>query len=92
MVVFARGSTLTLNDVPEDIRQAVGEQLSGTNDHHGDAPATTTTADPLDIKANEKNLIIQALAECGGNRTQAAIKLNISRRTLHRKLNEYGIQ
>jgi DNA-binding NtrC family response regulator len=92
MVVFARGSTLTLNDVPEDIRQAVGEQLSGTNDHHGDAPATTTTADPLDIKANEKNLIIQALAECGGNRSQAAIKLNISRRTLHRKLNEYGIQ
>lgn len=92
MVVFARGSTLTLNDVPEDIRQAVGEQLSGTNDHHGDAPATTTTTDPLDIKANEKNLIIQALAECGGNRSQAAIKLNISRRTLHRKLNEYGIQ
>lgn len=90
MVVFARGSTLTLNDVPEDIRQALGEQLAGTNGQAGDTQDTTT--DPLDIKANEKNLIIQALAECGGNRSQAAIKLNISRRTLHRKLKEYGIQ
>ncbi|NMA45825.1 MAG: sigma-54-dependent Fis family transcriptional regulator [Lentisphaerae bacterium] len=90
MVVFARGSTLTLNDVPEDIRQAVGEQLAGANDQSGDTQETAT--DPLDIKANEKNLIIQALAECGGNRSQAAIKLNISRRTLHRKLKEYGIQ
>jgi two-component system response regulator AtoC len=89
MVVFARGSTLTLNDVPEDIRQAVSEQFADKHERQSDEDSK---ADPLDIKTNEKNLIIQALAECDGNRSQAAIKLNISRRTLHRKLNEYGIQ
>jgi two-component system response regulator HydG len=39
----------------------------------------------------EKRMIIQALEKTGGNRTKAAEKLGISRRTLHRKLNQYGI-
>ena len=43
------------------------------------------------MKENEKSLIIKALEECGGNRSQAALKLNISRRTLYRKLHEYGL-
>ena len=98
MVVFAQGSTLTLNDVPVDIRRALSEQFS-------QAAAPTSSAAPasaassavlapepgLDIHENEKALIIKALEECGGNRSQAAIRLKISRRTLHRKLNEYGI-
>ena len=93
MVVFAEGTTLTMNDVPEDIRKALIEQFE-KND--GDAAPKTTPAVPaepavLDIHENEKALIIKALEECGGNRSQAAIKLKISRRTLHRKLNEYGI-
>jgi two-component system response regulator HydG len=43
------------------------------------------------VKENEKSLILKALEECGGNRSQAALKLNISRRTLYRKLHEYGL-
>ena len=45
----------------------------------------------LNVKENEKSLILKALEECGGNRSQAALKLNISRRTLYRKLHEYGL-
>ena len=45
----------------------------------------------FDLKENEKSLILKALEECGGNRSQAALKLNISRRTLYRKLHEYGL-
>ena len=43
------------------------------------------------LESNEKKLIIKALDDTDGNKTAAAEKLGISRRTLHRKLNEYGI-
>ena len=46
------------------------------------------TASPLDLHATEKRLIGQALAATKGNITAAAKKLGISRRTLHRKINE----
>lgn len=36
--------------------------------------------------------IVEALAQHGGNRTRAARALGISRRTLHYRLKEYGIQ
>ena len=89
MVVFARGTTMTLNDVPANIRQAVGDQFQQPAK---EAAAQLARAENhLDIKANERALILQALAECKGNRSQAAQKLNISRRTLHRKLHDFGI-
>ncbi|MBO0695995.1 MAG: HTH domain-containing protein, partial [Verrucomicrobia bacterium] len=43
---------------------------------------------PLDLHETEKKLIAQALAATNGNVTAAAKKLGISRRTLHRKINE----
>ncbi len=89
MVVFARGATLTLNDVPANIRQAVSEQFH--KPAREAAEQLATAENNLDIKANERALILQALAECKGNRSQAAQKLNISRRTLHRKLHDFGI-
>ena len=89
MVVFARGSSLTLNDVPVEIRQAVGEQFQ--EKARQEKKSLSQSENPLDIKANEKNVIVQALAQCAGNRSRAAELLGISRRTLHRKLHEYGI-
>ena len=43
-------------------------------------------ANMLDREQNEKQLLKQALATAGGNRTKAAELMGISRRTLHRKL------
>ena len=40
----------------------------------------------------EKQLILRALKECDGNRTGAARKLGLSRRTLHRKLHLYQLE
>ena len=41
---------------------------------------------------DEKQLIIRALREANGNRTLAAKKIGISRRTLHRKLHTYHLE
>jgi DNA-binding NtrC family response regulator len=43
------------------------------------------------LNDNERKLIEDALRRCGGNRTKAAQMLGISRRTLHRRLQEYSL-
>lgn len=83
MVVMARGDTLTLGDVPADVRSSVADSL--------DSPEENPTSG-LNIDNNERNLIIRALRENNGNRTRAANMLGISRRTLHRKLHTYGLE
>jgi PAS domain S-box-containing protein len=55
-------------------------------------PSPTRSALPQSNLENmEEQMIIQALEQTGGHRTQAAEQLGISRRTLSRKLREYGI-
>jgi DNA-binding NtrC family response regulator len=43
------------------------------------------------LEETEKAKILAVLEEVGGNRTKAAEKLGISRRTIYRKLEEYGL-
>ncbi|GAB6183690.1 sigma-54-dependent transcriptional regulator [Thermodesulfovibrio hydrogeniphilus] len=45
-----------------------------------------------DLKALEKNAIIEALKKTGGNKKQASKILGISLRTLYYKIKEYGIE
>ncbi len=82
MVVLSREPKLTLRDVPQAIREAARTA--------GAVPAIRGGA--LSIEEAEKNLIARALRTNEGNRTLAAKELGISRRTLHRKLNEYGMR
>jgi len=44
------------------------------------------------VKEAEKQLIIRALKEANGNRTLAARRVGVSRRTLHRKLHTYHLE
>ena len=46
---------------------------------------------PEEMEHLERERILAALAECGGNQTQAADKLGISRRTLLRRLDTYDL-
>jgi DNA-binding NtrC family response regulator len=84
-VVMARGNKLTLRDLPPNVRGATAASLPG-----GVTPAKAfgEKSSALDLHETEKRLIMQALATTNGNITKAAQKLGISRRTLHRKINE----
>jgi transcriptional regulator with PAS, ATPase and Fis domain len=57
-----------------------------------DARSRTQVGDTLDIKEQERRLIVKALERFGGNRTKAAKALNISAVTLWRKMKESGLQ
>lgn len=52
----------------------------------------TVKNEELDMKNNEKQLILKALAEAKYNKTKAAEILGISRRTLHNKIKEYNLE
>jgi DNA-binding NtrC family response regulator len=82
-VVMTTGSKITLRDLPAGIRQAAGPGLP-----RGISQAPAERGSPLDLRETERKLILQALAATNGNVTAAAKKLGISRRTLHRKINE----
>src|SRR5713101_4375192 len=84
-VVMATGPQITLRDLPMAVRQAAGATLPRGISA---AKAFGEKSSPLDIHETEKKLILQALATTNGNVTAAAKKLGISRRTLHRKINE----
>src|SRR6266403_2428348 len=84
-VVMATGPKITVRDLPMAVRQAARAKLPGGVSV---TEAFAEKSSPLDIRETEKKLIMQALAATNGNVTGAAKKLGISRRTLHRKINE----
>ncbi len=84
-VVLCRGTQLTPKDLPSTVRTP---QAVYTDRKTREQLATGQ----LSLKEAEKQLMIHALQETEGNRTLAAKKLNISRRTLHRRLHEFGLE
>src|SRR5262245_40863490 len=84
-VVMATCKQITLRDLPVAVRQAATTKWPG-----GVSPSEAfgEKTSPLDLHETERRLIAQALAATNGNITAAAKKLGISRRTLHRKINE----
>jgi two-component system, NtrC family, response regulator AtoC len=83
-VVLARGEAISVRDLPQNIRLRDEQAVSGGGD--------PMTASDLTVKEAEKQLIIRALKETNGNRSEAAKKIGMSRRTLHRKLHVYQLE
>jgi DNA-binding NtrC family response regulator len=84
-VVLSRGERIGLRDLPETVREAEPAAAVATS-------ASGERLPKFSIKEAERQLIIRALEECAGNRTRAARKLGMSRRTLHRKLHTYHFE
>jgi DNA-binding NtrC family response regulator len=82
-VVLCRGDRISVRELPPAIR-------SGGTAGAGTAPLLASNN--LTVEEAEKQLIIRALKEADGNRTAAAKKIGMSRRTLHRKLHEYHLE
>ncbi len=78
-VVLARSRRIGVRDLPAHIRET-------------GAAAGSIAIGPCTLEELEKQAIAQALKAAGGNRTRAAEQLGISRRTLHRKIAEYGFE
>ena len=104
-VVLAEGDTLTLDLLPEEVRNRRpprGGRVRGADleslvyevVHQGLA-----TAGPLEenlhakvVDRVEKELISQVMLECDRVQTKAAVRLGINRNTLHKKLQDYEIE
>lgn len=82
-VVLARGEKVTFRELPANVR-------GGTSAIQTANPVPSHPG--LSVKEAEKQLIIRALKESDGNRTLAAQKTGMSRRTLHRKLHLYHLE
>ena len=83
-VVLCRGEKIAARDLPASVRNAAATASSD--------PQRMFARGDLTVQEAEKQLMIRALKETKGNRTLAAQKIGMSRRTLHRKLHEYHLE
>ena len=79
-VVMSTADKIGLRDLPASVRAVAG------------GPADIPQAERLNLHETETVLILRALDESRDNRSQAALKLGISRRTLQRRLKELNIR
>ena len=82
-VVLCRGEKIGTRDLPSSVRSGGVGRLSETQ---------LLQRNDLTVQEAEKQLIIRALKETEGNRTLAAKKIGMSRRTFHRKLHTYHLE
>ena len=79
-VALARFEHLTVEDLPEKIRQYRTDRF---------AMSTESAADILPLEEMEKRYITRVMKLLGGNKLHAAQRLGLDRRTLYRKLDKY---
>jgi nitrogen regulation protein NR(I) len=101
-VLLTEGNTIRARDLPPEIQRALGRAAGGgaaavdvaeseedvVGDAHGGLKEQVREA----TARLEKELIVRALAQTGGNVTQAARLLKISRKSLQIKMKELGLR
>jgi DNA-binding NtrC family response regulator len=83
-IVLCEEGTVTVKHLPRELRLPAILQDAAAHPSNGD-----TT---LKLDARERDAILQALAQCHGNKKKAAAVLGIHRPTLYSKMKRYGIE
>jgi two-component system response regulator HydG len=83
-VVLSRADILDEEDVAPVLEMEI-QKAPGGQAVEAEAEADTS------LEAVEKATILKTLEEAGGNKSEAARRLGITRRTLHLKLKKYGL-
>jgi DNA-binding NtrC family response regulator len=92
-VLMSKGEELTLDLLPERIKQSAAESPPQIADTHASSNSKTVPSIHLGmtLEAVEKEFIGMTLAAANGNKKQAALQLGISRRALYNKLQKYSL-
>lgn len=95
-VIIAAGRRIELSDLPETIAKYASGGAAEARSERLRAAADGERFElkvelPAAMEEVEKAMISATLAYCDGDKSRAARLLNISRKTLYRKLAEYGI-
>ena len=83
-VILMRGDYLDVDSLPITVRKWADQEYDGSGT--GGPP---TGVLPASLEEAEKLVILKALEETGGNKSEAARRLGITRKTLLNKLNKY---
>ena len=86
-VVLARGDKIALRDLPPSVTAA-----AETAQAQAAIPPERLAGSGLTLAEVERQMFIHALKTSKSNRSEAARRLGISRRTLHRKLHDYRLE
>jgi transcriptional regulator with PAS, ATPase and Fis domain len=81
--MMAAGDKLDVPDLPPNL-QGKGDVWSASQTSEGPQEHNT-------LEEQERSLVVQALAETGGNQSEAARKLRIGRDALRYKIKKYGL-
>lgn len=86
-VVLSRENVIRLSDFPGAVSKA-GASAGGSSGR----PEGSAKSDDATLETNEKKLLTETLAACGGNKAEAARRLGIGRSTLYTKLKKHQIE
>jgi DNA-binding NtrC family response regulator len=84
-VVLARQNKIGVKELPTEVQLPAALQQTERNNHAGSGGVQS-------LENMERNAIIQALAQCHGNKKKAAQALGIQRPTLYNKMKRYAIE